>query len=209
MAKTYERASDVTHKTVQDLLQRHHDEVFNRKPNIVVLYVQSNNDADPLTHHGNYCLAKIALNPPLQVAIDGVDVIILLDGLAYAKLSGARQAALLDHELCHLEITPKGILKIRPDDYVLTGFKACIERHGQDAMEVLALAHLHNDIGAVGMQHVFHWTPPIHGDSAARKAANKIGVKLVADLQKVTIDNKTGLKLRRLAKQQPKRKTGS
>lgn len=201
MSKIYKKADQQTHEMVLGLLKSNHAAVYGLKDvDLVVLFVESTTDADALTHHGHPCLAKIKINTPLQIAIHGVNVVILLDHERYDQLSQPRKLALLDHELCHLEITPKGVLKLRPDDYLLTGFKACIERHGQDAMEVLALAQVQSDIGAVGMQHVFYWSSP--EVVIAKISANK-GAK------KAIIDNKTGRKLHRLAKKHAKRKTGS
>jgi hypothetical protein len=104
---------------------------------------------------GAACLAYIRTIRVQQKIYLEYDAEIMVDNFHWRDMLEPRRKAVLDHELTHLEICknkqgqPKlddqGRAKIRlkPDDYTLTGFYQNVRRHGSNSPEWNSLASVY------------------------------------------------------------------
>ncbi len=104
--------------------------------------------------HGGAAAGTIKVNGLKQRHLTGVDVVIELDGHVWESLPKLTRLALIDHELTHLVLVtdtdgkpkvddlgrPK--FKLRPDDWMLTGFASVISRHGRHALEYQSVTRI-------------------------------------------------------------------
>lgn len=159
MSVTYEKAPPAVLELIRQVMKEHHERLC---PMVAVGAVMAySSDARPAVKlHGAACAATIRLtNPRQRRAVEGTpDAIITIDGNRWEFLSPAQQQALLDHELTHLELIYKDAspelasdgrpkLRMRPDDWTLTGFAEVVERHGPDALEMMSLKELRQKHG--------------------------------------------------------------
>lgn len=107
--------------------------------------------------HGSAAAAvarKYDLKRRLQT---GYDCEILVDGATWDGTGDAGRLALIDHELTHFVVLkddngPKmddigrPRLKLRPDDFLITGFVEVVERHGEYAGEAQSVKKVHEAI---------------------------------------------------------------
>lgn len=109
---------------------------------------------------GSPALAKIKKVPREQTVTGGPDVRILVDATRYAKLGQRRKEALFAHELEHVELTrdeetgewvkddydrPK--IKLKPDDWLITGFAKIHAMYGEDSCEQMSFNTLSQILG--------------------------------------------------------------
>lgn len=106
---------------------------------------------------------------------------VLIDADRWSELSESSRRALIDHELEHVvvrkgddgailtddDLRPK--LRLKPDDWVLTGFRCIVDRHGDSALEAMALHTLWDMHG----QGLFSWAKdaPKNNQSKRTRAA--------------------------------------
>ena len=97
-------------------------------------------------------MATIKINSYRDRVEGKADVTITIDGHHWDELSDAELAAVLDHELTHLELVieedgsvsrddidrPK--LRMRKHDFQIGGFNEVAKRHKADSLEVQAVA---------------------------------------------------------------------
>jgi hypothetical protein len=76
-----------------------------------------------------------------------LDAVIIIDGDKFTNMKPERSIAVADHELTHLHVLDpakddNGVARIEliRDDWHLTGFVECVERHGENAIEARAIA---------------------------------------------------------------------
>lgn len=124
-----------------------------------VLLARNESDA-PLKLRGHKVLACIRVVPYVWRVVGMPDVVIQIDAEEWESLDTESQYALLDHELCHIDLKefaekandegemvvstfdrddcgrPK--LVTRPGDWMGgDGFRAVVERHGENAIELV------------------------------------------------------------------------
>lgn len=191
MPVTYTKAPESVGDLLSDVLVRYHGELVEHEVTVGVLVAHSGEDRKPpVKLHGYPCAATIRVTPYKQ-RVQGIeDALITLNGALWAAFTEAERAALLDHELEHLELVrdregqvkaddqgrPK--LKLRLHDWQLGGFESIAKRHGPAAPEVTAYRAAHERY----YQCLFAWSDdmaeePVEIDnvefanSIARKAA--------------------------------------
>lgn len=169
--KTYERADKTTDGCVATVMAQYHPALVKERVRVGLLMVHPDVGVDgtpkspALKFAGSGVTAKIAIASVRERLLANVDAVLQIDAWRWDTLSEEQQAALIDHELEHLEIKvdadgiterheggrPK--LRTRPDDWVLTGFESVVERHGKNALEWQALRN-------VGEQLQFDFVAP-------------------------------------------------
>lgn len=169
---TYRQAGYEAESILQDLMSRHYPDLTEAGVTVAVLFAHAPRNETtgepkgPALTHANWPAAALVKVNSQKDRVEGKsDATILLDGDQWPDWSDGRKAAVIDHELYHLEVQrdqeggiklddanrPK--LKIRPHDWQLSGFAAIAERHGQDAFEVEAARLLKDKHG----QLLFPW----------------------------------------------------
>jgi hypothetical protein len=157
MEKAYTKAP----KSVMDILNcamnDWHPDLEKAKVRIAVVMVKPELDdkgepkAPAITHAGHTAAAKVRLAKPGERLCGMYDAMVEIDEFLWDSLDDESQVALLDHELEHLGIqydadgflrrnddgSPK--LKLKKDDWCLTGFEAVARRHKNAALEVKAI----------------------------------------------------------------------
>lgn len=119
-----------------------------------------------LNKDGRAIAAKIQITSLQDRARGIADAKLIVDMFEWTRLSDTRKAALLDHEVTHLQPvfyrpTKKNhydesqkrddlgrpMLKIRPHDWVITGFEEVVKRHGEASYEVHQFRQFEEDYG--------------------------------------------------------------
>jgi Putative phage metallopeptidase len=172
--KTYRKADRETIATMRQALAKYHGELKELEVNVAVVMVgaPTNQDGEPtgpaLTHGGARAYATVQLAKAKDRVLHPHDAVIHVDEDEYELLAEAQQTALFDHELSHLEVVfdketglparhddKRPRLRVRPDDYQLTGFYKVWERHGKDALEFKTVNTVLEIANAAGAQMEF------------------------------------------------------
>ncbi len=156
MSTTYVEAGPEVYELVSSVLAEHFSVIasIDPYPEIEVLMAEGDKGKPAIRSHGHACAGKIKLPKPEERAADqGVpDVRIFLDRNRWDKLSVRRRQALLHHELSHLAIRydkrsgevkrddyGRPRLRLKLDDWMLTGFRDTAELFGEDSLDVQLL----------------------------------------------------------------------
>jgi hypothetical protein len=159
MPTTYEACGDDVNDLIAQVMAKHHGELLRLETTVAAVFV-SKTDKDGaseigLKRNGLPAAAKIGITPLADRARGMADAKLTIDDYAWRRLNENQRAALIDHELQHLEPNPKEDedgnteesddlgrprLKLRPHDWELAGFQAVVERHGESAIEALEVA---------------------------------------------------------------------
>lgn len=160
MATTYHTADDDVLAMLRHVLGRHHHQL--RDAGVRVGVIMAENPDGPAVKHGGYpSTATIRVVSLKDRLTKGYDAEMLIDERVWNEASSDEQAAILDHELCHLSLVwlagaklrkvrdedpnapawevddlnrPK--LKLVPGDWNAgDGFRVVVERHGRAAVE--------------------------------------------------------------------------
>jgi hypothetical protein len=151
--KIYEKASPEIHELVKRVMQTYHAQLFDLAVKVAATMV-SKFDADDqllpcLRLHGNSVFAMIHLVRGSQRVHVNHDAEILIDAFTWTNASEETQIAVIDHELEHVVIAKDRLgvvkkddnghvkLRMKADDYALTGFYAVVERHGVNSAECI------------------------------------------------------------------------
>jgi hypothetical protein len=159
MPKSYEPIDD-NHKlreVLNQVIVSYHRILLDSDVTIALLTVRNfdanGEQVDPALTHGGYpAMATIKINSYRDRVEGKADVTITVDGQRWDELSDAELAAVLDHELTHLELVleedgsvsrddidrPK--LRMRRHDFQIGGFNEVAKRHKADSLEVQAVA---------------------------------------------------------------------
>ena len=171
MSTTYERAPNAIQAMVDRALEQYHPDLAKVHVSVDTIIVSrfdkipGGEDGDTEAVHamkrsGYPIDAKIGVTS-LQDRARGIgDAKLMIDGLEWNKATDRQRAALIDHELEHLDLIPlkptkkepnrsgpkfddlsRPCLRIRPHDWQLAGFKDVAERHGQHSHEALQFAN--------------------------------------------------------------------
>ena len=148
MATWYERATDEVNETVADVMEHHHPGLHDAEVKVDVLLAHAGRDENgdpvgPAVKCGGYqCAATIRITSPKERALGRGDALMVLDGDRFEEWSAEELAAVVDHELSHLEFTEKRDDLDRPKlrmvrhDHQFGWFDAVAKRHGDAAFEV-------------------------------------------------------------------------
>lgn len=154
----YERATHEVMDVIRRVIRDHYPMLRLLVPElqIVVLMVRADPGKSALKKHGWPALGIISIVSEKDRAAGGPDVLLQLDGDFWDTAGDEQRAALVDHELYHLEMTAKAeyddfsqpvrfvsdvdglgrpVVKIRPHDFEVGGFKDIVERWGLFAPE--------------------------------------------------------------------------
>ena len=159
MPKTFEPADDEARATFDVVLSDHFSVLAALHPPLrfdLLFATDRDRDDNPvpaLKKHGHHVAAYIKRVPDDEKAkgSDAPDLRIVIDKLQWDDLGEREREALLHHETSHVE--PKrdkhGVIRLdrygrvavrlRPDDWMLTGFRQTVAIFGQDALERQAL----------------------------------------------------------------------
>lgn len=161
--KEHKPADQETNDLLEKAMKKWYRELAREKVRIAILMVHPRVDdqGKPLDHAlkfaGAPAVAKIEVVAPKIRVLAGIDVLIQIDAFRWEDLINEQRIALLDHELRHLYIKTDsdGVTKRRPDgsvelgtmpdDWLLSGFKDVVQRHGQHAIEAMSVRQLHED----------------------------------------------------------------
>ena len=119
------------------------------------LLMASNDNGNPLKHHGSVAAAMIKIVGPEERArvlargeTDPPDLRIKIDAGRWGRLTDRQRMALLAHELYHVELVTKPnsvilkrdaydrpVIKLIPDDWTINGFVEVASWYGEDAAE--------------------------------------------------------------------------
>lgn len=162
---TFAQAPENVLALIRQTLRAHHPHLARCEVDVHAVMAYANRDeagvptGPAVKAPGGYPAAAVIRIVPLKQRVPGLgDAEITIDGDGWPDLSDAEQAALIDHELTHLEIqwdtapdeskgtrgTPKSDdhgrpkLKLRLHDWQLGGFADVVKRHGAVALEVQA-----------------------------------------------------------------------
>ena len=168
MASGYEKASKEVIGMVERVMHDHHLELEAAGVTIQTLFAHKyDTEGEPvpaMKQRGQMILAKTSITS-LQDRARGIDDAKLVIDRTYGweRLSDSRRAALIDHELCHLNLTldQDGLVKqddrgrpklhMRHHDWELTGFAEVCERHGEAAVEVHEMVRWQESYGQFAM----------------------------------------------------------
>lgn len=148
MTKTYEQADRHTREYIAEMMRTRRPDLAAAKVTVSALMVGGG-----LKHHGYASHAAIKVNSLKDRAEGKADCTIELDGDNYAEWKPQEKAAIVHHELLHLELVkdeggrvekddlgrPK--LKIRLHDIEIGGFTEIIEQYRESAPEAQAIAN--------------------------------------------------------------------
>lgn len=176
MPTTFDTADETTLALARGVLEQFYPDLVELELTYGILMATAEKDektGEPkgpaLKHHGWPAAAVIKINR-YQDRVEGKpDVTIKIDAEWWANHSKKECAALLDHEFQHLmpRVDDEGNviaddcgrpkLRMRPHDYEVTGFHAVIDRHGEDAAEVVEMRAL---AVSEGGQRLFRFMKP-------------------------------------------------
>lgn len=151
----YKQASKEVHKLCKTLVEENYDKLAKEGVTFDILMAfapENEENGEPtgpaIKLHG-YTASAIVSTVPLKNRVKGLsDVEIIIDGLNWEKLNEEERAALLDHELYHVQVStnskgetikdtagrPK--IKMRLHDIQLGWFIDIAKRHGMSSGEV-------------------------------------------------------------------------
>lgn len=144
---------------LQDVLVDHYPELIEADLKIEVLMASAPEGKPAVKLHGNPALAVIKIVGPDERCSGGPDVRIKVDLGRWASLGPKRREALFAHELFHVVLSrdedgelltddydrPK--VKLKPDDWAITGFKAIYDLYGEDSVEWSSYVAMRETLG--------------------------------------------------------------
>lgn len=150
MATTFEVCDESVEKLARQIMGKWHPDLVNAQVSVSFIFAK-NTEAPAIMANGYPAFAQVKING-LKERVEGLrDARILIDEDQWEEASDETKAAVLDHELQHLEPQrdqrgdwkrddagrPK--LRLRKHDFQLGGFLIISKRHGLDAVEVQAV----------------------------------------------------------------------
>jgi hypothetical protein len=151
---TYSKASEEINDLVQDVMQRYHGGLHDAGVLVETLMAHPclDDNGDPkgsaVSVAGYRCVAKIKILGLKDRVCRGYDAEMIIDSDQWEESSEETRAAIIDHELTHLELVtdsegnvkrddaerPK--LRVVKHDYHFGWFTAVARRHGEASIEV-------------------------------------------------------------------------
>lgn len=159
MGTTYERANKAIEAMVQHALEKYHHDLHKEGVTVdctIVRKVADEMDVHAMKRSGYPIDAKVGVTSLQDRARGIADAKLMVDGYEWNKATDRQRLALIDHELEHLDLAPvkptkkepnltgnkrddlgRPVLKVRPHDWQLAGFKTVAERHGEHSHEAM------------------------------------------------------------------------
>ena len=185
MSTTYTKAGSAIQAMVERAVEKYHPLLHKEGVTINTIIVErydkvpgdEDDDEDDDTEQvhamkqqGYPIDAKIGVTSLADRARGIADAKLMIDGLEWNKATDRQRAALIDHELEHLDLVelkptkkhPERVgkkrddlgrpcLRIRPHDWVLAGFKDVVERHGAHSHEALQFSNFRAAYGQLNL----------------------------------------------------------
>lgn len=170
MGRTFERCGKDVVDLIARVMKKSHSDLHGAGVTIDAMFVSAETKRDgsvpALKVRGFEIAAQIKITSLADRTLGIADAKLTIDHLAWTRLNGASQTALVDHELMHLarhvKQPKKGpaistddmgrpLLKLRPHDWELTGFQAVVERHGEASLEVRAIKKFSADFAQLAL----------------------------------------------------------
>ncbi len=170
---TYERCPKKVVDLIRKVMVKHQPHLKAAGVQVAALFAyaprdKNDNHKGSAIKHGGYAAAAVIRPAPPKLRALGVgDAVLIIDGDHWIEWSEAGRAALIDHELEHLEVVwdvmpnsetgyeglpqlddlnrPK--IRTRLHDWQLGGFDAVVKRHGEAAFEARNIRSLVDDFG--------------------------------------------------------------
>lgn len=154
MSKKYKPAPERLNARIVALLKKYHPELSMVKPHIDVLFATSTGDSPAVSHGGYPAYAVVRVVNLKDRAKNNGDAEIVIDQVAFEKMTEQQQDALLDHELEHLEVKldeggtvkfdacKRPCLGIKKHDRQFGWFDAIAQRHGVHSIEIMQAREL-------------------------------------------------------------------
>lgn len=141
-----------TREFIEEVMATHHDRLARAGVTVHGWWKSSTDEDKPaLKHHGYPALATIKVNSEEARQHGQADALVRIDRDRWQGMTAARRRALIDHELCHLDLVtdedgmPKlddagrPRLRMVPHDFECGVFDAVVRRHGEESPDHQAL----------------------------------------------------------------------
>lgn len=165
MKKIYTNATDDVYAMMDDAI-RHHPHLVENEVKIAIVMIAGYDKEDMLVpatkEHGAYSPGMVSLVKGKRRVNNQNDVEIFLDQHFVDHSPREKTVALIDHELEHVqmvldrngivsvdETTGRKKLKLKPDDWTLTGFLSVVRRHGDNANEAASVLNIAGQVDTV------------------------------------------------------------
>jgi hypothetical protein len=147
MGTVFEKADDSVMAIMQKVANKYHGELVKAKVSVGLLMASADEGETAVKLHGYPCAAIIKITPYKQRVHGIEDAVITIDQKSWDELDDRQRAALIDHELTHLEPKLDQGAQVKTDDLgrpklgiVLHDaqvgiFKSVIQRHGAAALD--------------------------------------------------------------------------
>jgi len=163
---TFRNADQDAIDLIEQLIGRHHADLQAAGVTVGALFAFAPTDKETgepkgpaLKKYGMPAVASVRVVNQKDRVAGLPDAQILVDGEAWKDWSEDRQAAVIDRQLLHLEVKrdedgqvklddcfrPK--LKLRPPDWLVSGFETIARRHGEASLEVMEARSLADEWG--------------------------------------------------------------
>lgn len=119
----YSQADAELVKLVQRVMREHHPRLAEVELRVDLLCAHPKTDKlgepceDALTVNGYPALATIKIRGPKERAEGRGDVLITIDAYRWDEQTAAENVAILDHELCHIDLATSNSGEVKRDDY--------------------------------------------------------------------------------------------
>jgi hypothetical protein len=164
MSSTFERANKLIEGLVQKAIESYHPALTKEGVTVDCIIARRTVSVGADDTEERHCLkrngypidAKIQVTSLVDRARGIADAKLTIDGYEWNHATDRQRLALIDHELEHLDLVPlkptkkepnltgnkrddlnRPMLKVRPHDWMLAGFKTVAERHGEHSHEAL------------------------------------------------------------------------
>lgn len=166
MPTTYEACGDAVNELIAATIEKYYPDLLRLEATVAAVFVaKTDKEGIPetgLKRNGYPAAAKIQVTPLADRARGMADAKLTIDRYSWDRLAEHARAALIDHELYHLELKVgedddgnpiecddlgRPRLKCRPHDWEMTGFAEVAARHGENALEVQAVKAFRAEYG--------------------------------------------------------------
>jgi hypothetical protein len=158
VATTYHDPTPWTTELLRSVIEEYFLNLAVLEPALVVDIRMATSDkpgTPAVKHHGHECFATIEIVKPKERSRGGPDLRITIDREKWDDAGEETRTAVLHHELSHcvpqmekdsdiLKLDPYGrpVVKLRPDDWCLTGFRETVCIFGDASIEKQSLARV-------------------------------------------------------------------
>jgi hypothetical protein len=164
MPTSYQECPESVKKLCKAVMLSMHPKLIEADATLFLAFA-TNHDGPAIMHGGYPAAAQIRINNLRDRVAGLADATMLIDSECWEGYSEESRAALIDHELTHLNVKLNKVgaiayddanrprLTIRKHDFQIGGFHEIAKRHGVAAIEVAAVA----DVNAKWRQMAFEF----------------------------------------------------